>query len=169
MIWYYLEKPPCKITGFRIKQKRTYGDQFLNAHSIPTRDLLACNTNVQLGCINHMYYATHYASKSTQEEDTKSYNRVCNAIVKRIERQASELKEGELNMSDNDTESDQCQFNNVPDSVEGLSRLLSGISAHMCSNIVAAPLGHFIVDNDSRFLYSHKFSNLLLSQLEDYI
>ena len=63
VIWYYLEKPPCKITGFRIKQKRTHGDQFLNTHSIPTRDLLACNTNVQLGCINHMYYATHYASK----------------------------------------------------------------------------------------------------------
>ena len=169
VIWYYLEKPPCKITGFRIKQKRTHGDQFLNAHSIPTRDLLACNTNVQLGCINHMYYATHYASKSTQEEDAKSYNRVCNAIVKRIERQASKLREEGLNMSDNDTESDQCQFDNVPSFVEGLSRLLSGISAHMCSNIVAAPLGHFIVDNDSRFLYSHEFSNLLLSQLEDYI
>ena len=116
-----------------------------------------------------MYYKTNYASKSTQEEDVKSYNRVCNAIVKRIERQASKLREEGLNMSDNDTESDQCQFDNVPGFVEGLSRLLSGISAHMCSNIVAAPLGHFIVDNDSRFLYSHEFSNLLLSQLEDYI
>ena len=56
-----------------------------------------------------------------------------------------------------------------PDFVEGLSRLLCGISAHLNANVVAAPMAHIIVVNDSRFMFSHTFGNLLLSQMEDYI
>ena len=53
--------------------------------------------------------------------------------------------------------------------VEGLARLLCGISAYLNANVVAAPIGHFIVINDSRFMFSRIFRNVLLLQLENYI
>ena len=56
-----------------------------------------------------------------------------------------------------------------PDFVEGISRLLGGISAHLGANVCAAPMGWIMVVNDSRFMFSHPFGNLLLSQMEDYI
>ena len=53
--------------------------------------------------------------------------------------------------------------------MEGLSRLLCGISSHLGANVCAAPMAHIVVVNDSRFMFSHPFGNLLLSQMEDYI
>ena len=57
----------------------------------------------------------------------------------------------------------------APDFIEGLSRLLCGISANFSTNVVATPMGYFIVRNYSRFKHSRTFGNLLLSQLKDYI
>ena len=56
-----------------------------------------------------------------------------------------------------------------PDFVEGLSRLLCGISSHLEANVCATPMAHIVVFSDSRFMFSHPFGNLLLSQMEDYI
>ena len=56
-----------------------------------------------------------------------------------------------------------------PDFVEGLSRVLSGIRAHMSSSIISPPLAHLLVCQDSRFTFSHEFSYLLVSQLEDFL
>ena len=114
-------------------------------------------------------YTTNYASKTTQEEDTKSFQKVCNAIVKRIQRQANEREKKSKEMLEKVHEFNKMEIDIQPDFIEGLSRLLSGIAAHMSSNIVSAPMAHFLVDNDSRFKYSHNFSNPLLSQLEDFI
>ena len=142
------------------------GDQFLNTHSVPTRDVLACNTNVQLGSMNHMFYTTCYASKSTQDEDTKAFQNVNNALVRRINRNIMIRKAQTCDVSNLVDDEDKIPD---PDFVEGLSRLLCGISAHLNANVVAAPMAHIIVVNDSRFMFSHTFGNLLLSQMEDYI
>ena len=56
-----------------------------------------------------------------------------------------------------------------PDFVEGLSRVLSGIRAHLSSNVMSATMGHLLVTQGSRFSFSHSFSNLLLTQLQDLI
>ena len=146
--------------------KRGQGDQFLNTHSVPTRDVLACNTNIQLGSMNHMFYTTCYSSKSTQDEDTKAFQNVSNALIRRINRNIVMRKAqtcDEPNLVDDET----CKQD--PDFVEGLSMLLCGILAHLNANVVAAPMAHTIVVLDSRFMFSHKFGNLLLSQMEDYI
>ena len=51
---------------------------------------------------------------------------------------------------------------------EGLSRILLGIMTNMSRVICSAPMAHFIVCNDgSRFQFSHKFTNILVSQMLD--
>ena len=86
VLWHYIDRPASSRVSFNVNTKRGQGDHFLNTHSVPTRDVLACNTNVQLGSMNHMFYTTCYASKSTQDEDTKAFQNVSNALVKRITR-----------------------------------------------------------------------------------
>ena len=56
-----------------------------------------------------------------------------------------------------------------PDFAEGLSRLLSGIRAHMSSSIISPPLAHLLVCQDSRFTFSHGFSFLLVSQIKAHL
>ena len=53
--------------------------------------------------------------------------------------------------------------------MEDLFRLLYEVSVHLNANIVATSMGHFKGVNNSRFIFSHNFNSLLLSQLEDYI
>lgn len=57
----------------------------------------------------------------------------------------------------------------VPVFVEGLSSLLCGFSARLNASVLAAPMAHFIVTNDSCFMSSHTNGILLLPQLEDCI
>ena len=54
-----------------------------------------------------------------------------------------------------------------PDFVEGLCRLLSGITAHLSSTVVSASLAHVLIVKGSRFQFSHDFSPLLLIQIID--
>ena len=56
VLWHYVDRPASSRVSFNVNTKRGQGDQFLNTHSVPTRDVLACNTNVQLGSMNHMFY-----------------------------------------------------------------------------------------------------------------
>ena len=55
------------------------------------------------------------------------------------------------------------------DFVEGLCRLLSGVTTHLSSTVVRAPLAHVLLVKGSRFQFSHSFSNLLLTQIIDYL
>lgn len=95
-----------------------------------------------------MFYTTCYVSKSTQYENTKVFQK-------------------EIKMSDEpDLDNDDTP---VPEFVEGLFRLLCGISAQLNVNVVAVPMTHFIVICRTCFMFSHIFGNLLSSQVEDYI
>lgn len=115
-------------------------------------NLVGSNTNIQIGDFAHVYYSTLYTSKTTQKDDTASFLAVSNALDRRI---TKAMNEG--------TASDE------PDFVEGLSRVLSGIRAHLSSNVMSATMGHLLVTQGSRFSFSHSFSNLLLTQLQDLI
>ena len=139
---------------FLVLPKRRIGDLFLNTHSHIATSVFSCNTNVQIGDYGHMYYVTLYVNKGNQKEETKAHLNTTNALSRRLHRQIANK-----NVSDEAT----------PDFVEGLSRVLSGIRAHMLSSIISPPLAHLLVCQDSRFSFSHEFSHLLVSQIEDYL
>lgn len=46
---------------------------------------------------------------------------------------------------------------------------MCGILAHLQSNIAAAPIAHFIVTSDSRFMFSNIYGNSLLSHMNNFI
>ena len=54
---------------FQVKTKRLQGDQLLNVHNSVASFVFSCNTNIQIGELDHMFYNTLYGSKSTQKED----------------------------------------------------------------------------------------------------
>ena len=147
-----------RVTSFDVVVERKMGDQYLNTFSPTVSGTIGYNTNVQIGDVAHIYYNTLYGSKSTQDEDTRSYLRVCNELSRRIKRQQEKMKEEE-----------EPQEETAPDFCEGLVRILSGIRAHINSYIISPTLGHHIITMGSRFQFSHTFKPLLLAQMEDYI
>ena len=111
------------------------------------------NSNIQIGDVAHIYYNTIYGSKSTQDEDTKDFIKVCNVICRRIQLQ----RENEENIEDS-----------APEFIEGLSRILIGIRTHISSYVIGTPLAYHLLTKGSRFEFSHDFASLLLGQLEDF-
>jgi hypothetical protein len=51
----------------------------------------------------------------------------------------------------------------------GLGHVLSGILAHLSSTVLSATMAWHLVVKDSRFQFSHNFSQILLSQLESWL
>ena len=99
-----------------------------------------------------------YTSKSTQEEDNEKQIRMGRAVIKRIKRVLEETP---------DTISEDPQEGKEPSFAEGLSRVLSGLNAATTRNVISATMAHLIpCNNGSRFVYSHEFSDLLVSQME---
>ena len=138
------------VSPFEVLTHRSPGDYFLNTFNEIISNAIACNTNVQIGDYAHVYYSTLYTSKSTQKEDTLSYLNASNAIVRRISKA----------VNDDEEQRD-------PDFVEGLGMMLAGIRAHLSANVHSSTMGHLLVTQGSRFTFSHEFSHMLLSQLED--
>ena len=75
------------MTSFDVVVERKMGDQYLNTFSPTVLGTIGYNTNVQIGDVAHIYYNTLYGTKSTQDEDTRSYLRVCNELSRRIKQQ----------------------------------------------------------------------------------
>ena len=92
---------------------------------------------------------------------------VSNALARRINKK---IKENE-NLTEMDIKKKDInqKIEKAPDFVEGLCRLLSGITAHLSSTVVSAPLAHVLIVKGSRFQFSHEFGNLLLTQIIDYL
>ncbi|MFO0446230.1 MAG: hypothetical protein ACK524_05695 [Planctomyces sp.] len=51
----------------------------------------------------------------------------------------------------------------------GLGHVLSGILAHLSSTVLSATMAWHLVMKDSRFQFSHDFSQILLSQFESWL
>ena len=154
--WERVDSTSVSTRSYLVMPERPMGCQYLNSHQIFASDTLGCNTNLSIGDPVHTYYSTMYCSKSTQEEDKQVYQRIALQIGRRIERQRR-LAEGEGEEQRTD-----------PSFVEGLGRILSGISASLITDKVAAPMAHLMVcQGGKRFTFSHEFDNLLLSQVGD--
>jgi hypothetical protein len=111
------------------------------------------NTNVRIGDVSQVFYSTLYTCKSTQEEDSEKQLRIGQAVIRRIKRLLEETTEEQNKVE--------------PSFSEGLSRVLSGLNAATTRNVISATMAHLIPSNGgSRFVFSHKFSDLLVGQME---
>jgi hypothetical protein len=118
-------------------------------------EILNCNTNVQIGDPTQVLYSTLYSSKSTQKEDAEKKQRIASSIIRRLLREEQKVMRGERDM--------------MPSGFgEGISLLLSGITAATSRDVRSAPMAHLLVcQNGMRFMYSHGFCPLLVSHMED--
>jgi len=143
-----------RLCPFTVMPERTFGDQFMNVFNQVISDIIACNNNVQIGDIGHVFYNTLYNTKNTQSDDSQNFLFISNGFARvfhaQIERRE---REGAASAED------------APDFVEGLIRVMAGIRAHMASTIVSAPMAHLLATRKSRFHISCETKGLVLSQI----
>ena len=113
-----------------------------------------------------IYYVTLYNTKSTQREEKFPFFKQCVAIAKRMKRIHSEENRVETVIQNTDSEA---VGTIEPSYGKGLGHVLSGICAHLFSSIISATMAWHLVMNESRFLFSHEFVVILLSQMEDWL
>ena len=154
---YSLDGSTNTVCPFMVILKRPMGCQFINSHNTAISEVLNCNTNLQIGDASQVFYSTLYTSKSTQDEDGEKQLRIGRAVIKRIKRLIEETPI--INEPNGITYE--------PSFGEGLSRVLSGLNASTSRAKISSTMAHLIsCNNGSRFVYSHEFSNLLVTQME---
>ncbi len=164
LLWYSLNGLVNSVYPFLVLPKRPMDCQFINAHNTTVSHVLNCNTNIQIGDASQVFYCTLYTSKSTQEEDNEKQIRIGRAVIKRIKRLLEETPDA---ISENPSTEFMPQERKEPSFVEGLSRVLSGLNAATTRNVISATMAHLIpCNNGLRFVYSHDFLDLLVSQME---
>jgi hypothetical protein len=119
------------------------------------------NTNIQISDVSQVFYSTLYTSKSTEEEDSDKQLRIGHAVIKRIQRLLND-------QGLRDTSKERCNQDRLETSFwEGLCRVLSGLNAATTRNVISATMAHLIPSNGGLcFVFSHDFSDLLVSQME---
>jgi hypothetical protein len=131
------------------------GCQFINAHNKPISEVFNFNTNIVIGDASQVFYSTLYTRKSTQDEDSKKQLCIGRAVIKRIKQL---LDENQTNGCD--------QTTSEPSFGEGLSKVLSGLIAATTRNVISSTMAHLISCNiGSLFVFSHKFSDMLVGQM----
>eukprot|EP00986_Skeletonema_menzelii_P019921 scaffold29575_cov320-Skeletonema_menzelii.AAC.1 len=117
---------------------------------------------MQVCVLTHLFYATAYAFKDTQKEDSERFIRIGTQVIRRLLRMR---RIAEMNAAQENREVEE----QVPDFGEGLSRILSCMNANMTKAICSSTMAHLLILNKDgqRFEYSHDFSNILVSQMED--
>ena len=161
--WHRLDQSePLQTTPYLIETKRPMGSQFINTHSTPVSFVMTCNTNMQVGVVAHLFYATAYAFKDTQKEDSERFIRIGTQVIRRLLR----MKQIAI---ENAARENRSLEEPGPDFGEGLSMLLSGMNANMQKAICSSTMAHLLILNKDgqRFEYSHEFSNILVGQMED--
>lgn len=154
---YSLDGSTNTVCPFMVILKRPMGCQYINAHNTAISEVLNCNTNLQIGDASHVFYSTLYTSKSTQDEDGETQLRIGRAVIKRIKHL----------MDNTPIINEPNESTSEPSFGEGLSRVLSGLNASTSRAKISSTMAHLISCNDgSRFVYSHEFSNLLVTQME---
>jgi len=56
----------------------------MNTLSIPVSFVMICNTNMQVGVFTHLFYASAFAFKDTQKEDSERFIRIGTQVIKRL-------------------------------------------------------------------------------------
>ena len=153
--WHQLDGTVLEACPFLVLPKRPMGCQFLNTHCDSISSLLNCNTNMQTGDASQVWYSTLYGSKDNQPEDSERQQRIGHQIIKRLLRMQNEVLDGTREQDDD------------PGFAEGLCRMLSGMNAATSRTVISSTMAHLIVSyNGTRFVHSHDFVDLLVSQLE---
>ena len=174
--WHHLssECPVTRVSQFLVIPKRPQACQFLNQHSIPISEVISCNTNVCMGDASCVYYNTLYKTKNTQKEDKHTCRRACAQIGRRVLRaEAEKRRRQQLTEQNNDNDlggADNIngESDDLSKEIEGLGRILTGTYAMCAQDTVSSTLAHILIMQDGeRFVYSHGFTPLLISQLED--
>ncbi len=149
------------IYPFLVLPKRPMGCQYIIPHNSLILNVFNFNTNIQIGDVSQVFYSTLYTSKSKQEEDSDKQLWIGRAVIKRIQRLI-------YDQSLRDTSKEWCNQVTLETSLwEGLCRVLSGLNAATIRNVVSATMSHLIPSNKGlRFVSSHDFSDLLVSQME---
>jgi len=120
-----------------IYPKRPMGCEYINQHSYAVSEVLNCNSNIQIGDPTHVFYSTLYTSKSTQDDDANRQKRIAMAIVRRLIRQERMILSGKQDR--------------IPSGfAEGISRMLCGLNAAVCRDVVSAPMAHLLICQDGK-------------------
>jgi hypothetical protein len=141
-------------------------DLFLNTNNPVVSNIFGFNNNVNMGNRNFIFYVTLYTTKGTKNEEQFPFLKHCTAIAKRIRK----LRETQKNV----LEDIGIDFENGDHSIDanysvGLGHVLSGNMAHLSSSVISATLAWHLVVEGSRFRFSHDFSQILLSQFENWL
>ena len=153
--WYLLNGSVKKTAPWMVLPKRPLGCQYLNTHNKEISTIFNCNSNVMIGDASNTFYLTLYGSKSTQKEDSEKKERILKKLIRRLRRRQMER---ESSLVVDDDPSDFCQ---------GLSMVLSAITASTSRDVVSSPMAHYLGQHGgSRFSASHKPKHLLISQFE---
>jgi hypothetical protein len=168
MKWIYIDETKESETVFpyTVQSKRPNGSQFLNTHCKLITQKFGCNSNVQIGSPRCVFYVLHYATKSTQKEDRGvDFDKIGYSVMKRIIKEKAKI---DLIMEEDKAE---VQQNNDDYCFrEGLSRFLIGMSVHLSSDVISSTMAHLLISqNGSRFSFSHKFKDLLVNQMLNFL
>ena len=152
--WTELDKENQCVKSFDIVTKQCLGDAYVNVHSKACSEILAFNNNVAIGDAQQIFYCTNYSTKHTQEEDRFEYMMMCAALGRRFEKMKTteEIKNENKDL----------------DFKKGMGNLISGIRAHVASNVIMANMASLLTMVDSRFLFSHNFPYILVTQIQNY-
>jgi hypothetical protein len=143
--FYNLNGSKYTTYNFSVIPRRHKCDMFMETYSRAVSHIFGCNTNIQLGSYNHMFYSTLYSSKGNQEEENWSFAHIYNAVAKRLKRlQMSYVLESPTAYG------------------KRLGTVLSGIAAHVSSFIISATLAWRIAVVGSRLQFSSNFSPVIM-------
>jgi hypothetical protein len=161
ILWCSLDGSTREICLFLVLPKRPMGCQYINPHNSLILNVFNFNTNIQIGDVLQIFYSTLYTSKSTQEEDSDKQFLIGRAVIKRIQRLLDD-------QGLRDTSKERCNQDRSETSFrKGLCRVLSGLNAATTRNVINATMAHLIpLNRGLRFVFSHDFFDLLVSQME---
>jgi hypothetical protein len=169
-IWYtsYGNGENKTCYPFTMESKRALPDVFLNTNNPIISEVFGFNNNVTMGNRNCIYYVTLYNTKGNQEEESFPFLRHCTAIAKRLRKLRNQEREITRDLR-NEFDHEDALRTPAPNFKVGLGHVLSGILAHLSSTVLSATMAWHLVMKDSRFQFSHDFSQILLSQFESWL
>ena len=146
--WYLFTGKKNKRKRIEIVPKRGLYDVAMNNYCpLVSKTKIACNSNISIVTNGVQgFYCSKYTSKSTQEEDAKPYEKTIKYVQRRMLIQ---------------------KFENTQS--ESMSRLTSASFAHNSKNVISSTLAKFLINNSSRFGYSHKFAYIPIRELKSII
>ena len=134
---------PSHSTPYLVETQLPLGCEFLNSHSMLVSTVFACNTNVKLGELSHLFYAAAYAFKNIEKEDMNQFIQIGTHFCRHLTRMQNIALESAETESESEQESDLS---------EGLSRILSSMCVNLSKAMCSSPSEHLVMSNSgSRF------------------